>query len=75
VVVGKFTPSDVLVVSGAAGVVGSVVGQIAKHVIKCKKVCLSIYYIFYLIVFISFKFVISLFFIIFNFLNFFYYVT
>jgi NADPH:quinone reductase-like Zn-dependent oxidoreductase len=36
--VGKFKESDVLVVSGAAGAVGMVVGQIAKHVIKCKKV-------------------------------------
>eukprot|EP00026_Physarum_polycephalum_P010229 Phypoly_transcript_10385.p1 GENE.Phypoly_transcript_10385~~Phypoly_transcript_10385.p1 ORF type:complete len:265 (+),score=52.00 Phypoly_transcript_10385:65-859(+) len=36
--VGKFKESDVLVVSGAAGAVGTVVGQIAKHVIKCKKV-------------------------------------
>jgi NADPH:quinone reductase-like Zn-dependent oxidoreductase len=36
--VGKFKESDVLVVSGAAGAVGMVVGQIAKHVLKCKKV-------------------------------------
>jgi len=36
--VGKFKESDVLVVSGAAGAVGIMVGQIAKHVIKCKKV-------------------------------------
>jgi len=36
--VGKFKESDVLVVSGAAGAVGMVAGQIAKHVLKCKKV-------------------------------------
>jgi len=36
--VAKYTESDVLVVSGAAGAVGSILGQIAKKVYKCKKV-------------------------------------
>jgi len=35
---GQFGPSDVLVVSGAAGAVGLIVGQIAKKVLKVKKV-------------------------------------
>jgi NADPH-dependent curcumin reductase CurA len=36
--VGKFNSSDVLVVSGAAGAVGSIVGQIAKKILGVKKV-------------------------------------
>jgi len=36
--IGKLGPSDVLVVSGAAGAVGLIVGQIAKKILKVKKV-------------------------------------
>jgi len=36
--VGKFTKNDILVVSGAAGAVGSLVGQIAKKIQGVKKV-------------------------------------
>jgi len=36
--VGKFTEKDVVVVSGAAGATGSIVGQIAKKILKAKKV-------------------------------------
>ena len=36
--VGKPKPSDTVLVSGAAGATGSIVAQIAKHVVGCKKV-------------------------------------
>lgn len=36
--VGKATKDDVVVVSGAAGATGSMVVQIAKKIIGCKKV-------------------------------------
>lgn len=36
--VGKFKESDIVVISGAAGATGSIAGQIAKKVLKCKKV-------------------------------------
>jgi len=36
--VGKFTENDVVVVSGAAGATGSLVGQFAKKIAKAKKV-------------------------------------
>ena len=36
--VGQPKPSDIVLVSGAAGATGSIVAQIAKHVIKCKTV-------------------------------------
>lgn len=36
--VGRPTPKDIVLVSGAAGATGSIVAQIAKHVIGCRKV-------------------------------------
>ncbi len=39
---GKFTESDIVIVSGAAGATGSILGQIAKKIQKAKKVFINL---------------------------------